>query len=185
MGLENEDFSDDDQYQCMYTWEFFAYISSVSTHPENFHQSNSPLVNSPCKISTQKIPTWNIPIYVFKYSHRSLLFFFIFFHYCHHYHWYYLKDCFVILCLKSAEVFTFVKICQNKVLSEERQLMKWVPIFQVRIFLVVTFRVEFSTGEFDEWKFFGWKFPRITYLFLFFKRLSTNTIRLSIKRCRF
>ena len=25
MGLENEDFSDEDQCQCTYTWEFFAY----------------------------------------------------------------------------------------------------------------------------------------------------------------
>ena len=26
MGLENENFSGEDQCQCMYTWEFFAYI---------------------------------------------------------------------------------------------------------------------------------------------------------------
>ena len=26
MGLENEYFSDEDQYECMYTWEFFEYI---------------------------------------------------------------------------------------------------------------------------------------------------------------
>ena len=29
MGLENEDFSDENQCQCMYTWKFFAYISVV------------------------------------------------------------------------------------------------------------------------------------------------------------
>ena len=28
----------------------------------------------------------------------------MFFHYCHCHHWHYLKDCFVILCFKSAEV---------------------------------------------------------------------------------
>ena len=37
-----------------------------------------------------------------------------FFH-CHRCHWYYLKDCFVILCFKRGEVFAFVKTCQNKV----------------------------------------------------------------------
>ena len=72
----------------------------------------------------------NIPARVFKF----------FLHYCYRYHWYYLKDCFVIVCSKSAEVFMFVKICQNEVLSEERQLMKWVVIIQVRIFWVPIFR---------------------------------------------
>ena len=86
------------------------------------------------KIPNQKIPTWNIPTHVFKYSHL------VFFHYCRRYHWYYLKDYFIILCFKSAEVFTFVKICQNKVLSEERELMKWVGIFQERNFWVAIFR---------------------------------------------
>ena len=50
-----------------------------------------------------------------------------------------LKDCFIILCFKSAGVFTFVKICQNEVLREERQLMKFLGIFQVRIFHVAIF----------------------------------------------
>ena len=74
-----------------------------------------------------------------------------------------LKRLFCNLCFKSAEVFTFVKICQNKVLSEERQLMRWVGIIQVRISWVATFRGEFSRGEFDGWKFFGWEFPRGEY----------------------
>ena len=51
-----------------------------------------------------------------------------------------LKRLFVILCFESAEVFTFVKICQNKVLSEVKQLMKWVRIFYVRIFWLGVFR---------------------------------------------
>ena len=140
----NDDFSDEDQCQCMYTWEIFTY--NFLQYQENFHQSNSPLVNPPWKV-----PTWNISPYVFKYSRPSLLFFF-FFHYCYCYHWYYLKDCFVILFFKSAEVFTFVKICQNEFLSEERQLMKWVGILKVRIFLVAVFRERgFSKGEFDGW----------------------------------
>ena len=63
-----------------------------NSHPENFHQSNSPLVNSP-----RKIPTWNIPTHVFKYSHPGYLHS-LFFYYCRRYRWYYLKDCFVILC---------------------------------------------------------------------------------------
>ena len=125
MGLENKDFSDEDQRQCMYTWGFFTYIFfSIRKTP------------------TQKISAWNVPTDAFKYSHQSLFFFFIIVTVII---WYYLKDCFVILCFKSAEVFTFVKICQSEVLSEERQLMKWVGIFQVRIFWVVIFC--------------GWNFP--------------------------
>ena len=94
----------------------------------------SPWWIPPLENSNQKIPTWNIPTHVFKYSHL------FFFHYCRRYHWYYLKDYFIFLCFKSAEVFTFVKICQNKVLSEERELMKWMGILQERNFWVAIFR---------------------------------------------
>ena len=45
-----------------------------------------------------------------------------------------------------------MNICQNEVLSEERQLMKWVGIFRVKIFWV-GFRGEFSREEFDGWEF--------------------------------
>ena len=55
------------------------------------------------KIPTQKIPTWNIPTHVSKIFPPEFLNF-LFFHYCHCHHWHYLKDCFVILCFKSAEV---------------------------------------------------------------------------------
>ena len=41
----------------------------------------------------------------------------------------------------------------DEVLSEERQLTKWVEIFQVGIF-----RGEFSRGEFDGWEFSQGKF---------------------------
>ena len=34
-----------------------------------------------------------------------------------------------------------MKVCQNEVLSEGRQLMKWVGIFLIRIFWVAIFRV--------------------------------------------
>ena len=44
-----------------------------------------------------------IPTHVFNYFHPSFKMF-LFFHYCHGYHWYYLKDCLVILFVKSAEV---------------------------------------------------------------------------------
>ena len=55
----------------------------------------------------------------------------------------------------------FVNICQNEVLSEERQLMKWVGLFRVRIFWVGIFRGEFSRAEFDGWEFFqGGNFTR-------------------------
>ena len=89
------------------------------------------------KISTQKIPTWNIPTYVFKCSHPSMVIFIFFF---------IIVATIIDITFKSAEVFTFVKICQNKVLSEERKLMKWVGVFQVRISWVATFRGKFSRG---------------------------------------
>ena len=44
----------------------------------------------------------------------------------------------------------------DEVLSEERQLMKWVGIFLVEIFWVGILREgggEFSRGEFDGWEF--------------------------------
>ena len=47
---------------------------------------------------------------------------------------------------KCLSLYTFVKICQNEVLSEERQLMKWVIIIQVRIFWVPIFRGELFEG---------------------------------------
>ena len=37
----------------------------------------------------------------------------------------------------------------------ERQLIKWVGIFQVGISWVRIFRGEFSEGEFDRWEFSG------------------------------
>ena len=43
--------------------------------------------------------------------------------------------------------------CMDAVLSKERQLMKWVGIFQVRIF-----QGGFSTGQFDEWEFYRGEF---------------------------
>ena len=131
-----------------------------SSHPENFHQLNSPpLVNT-----LWKIPTWIISTHVFKYSRPSFLFFFSILLLLLLLHWYYLKDCFVILCFQSAEVFTFVKICQNEVLSEERQIMKWVGIFQVRIFSAAILWGKVSRGDFDGWEFFGWEFPRGGFL---------------------
>ena len=54
-----------------------------------------------------------------------------------------------------------MKICQNEVLSEERQLMTWVVIIQVRIFWVLLiFREEILQREFDGWEFSGWEFPQ-------------------------
>ena len=99
-----------------------------NSHSQNSHTHQTP----PWKIPSWKVSTWNILTHVFKYFHSSFLNFL--FSHCHRYHWCYLKDCFVILCFKSSEVFTFVNICQNEVLTEERQLMKWMGIFQVRIF---------------------------------------------------
>ena len=85
MGLEIEDFSDEDQCQCMYTWEFLVYFFPYhenshpeNSNPENFHQSNSPLVNFHLENSHPETATWNIPIHSFKYSHTSFLFFSVF-----------------------------------------------------------------------------------------------------------
>ena len=91
---------------------------------------------------------------------------FFFFHYCHHHHWYYLKD--LSLSFKSAKVFTIVNICQNEGLSEGRQLMKWVGIFQVRIFWVAIFRGDFSGrslmgGNFSGGNSPGWNFHRTIF----------------------
>ena len=49
------------------------------------------------KASARRIPTRNIPTFFKNISTR----FFKFLHCCHRYHWYYLKNCFVILCFKS------------------------------------------------------------------------------------
>ena len=114
--MEKEDFSNEDQLQCIYSWEFFAYIFfGIRKTPTR-------------KISTNQTPPWWISL---RNSHLELGIYY-------RYHWYYLKECFIILCFKSAEVFTLVKICQNEVLSEERQLMKWVGKFR--------------------WEFSGWQF---------------------------
>ena len=48
----------------------------------------------------------------------------------------------------------------DEVLSEERQLMKWVELFQVGTFWVAIFRGRFSKGEFDGWEFSWWEFYR-------------------------
>ena len=92
-------------------------FSPIKLSPSKFHLDNS----------QPKTATWNFLTHVFKCSHPRFLV--VYFHYSHHYHWYYLKACFVILCFKSAEVFTFVNICQKQGLSEERLLMKWEEIF--------------------------------------------------------
>ena len=49
MDLENEDFSSEDEYQYMYTWEFFAYIffgikkaPTLKIPEENFLCGNFP-----------------------------------------------------------------------------------------------------------------------------------------------
>ena len=49
----------------------------------------------------------------------------------------------------------------DEVLSE-RQLIKWLGIFLVRISWVGIFRGEFSKGEFFGWEFSGGNFPRKT-----------------------
>ena len=182
MGLEIEDFSDEDQCQCMYTWEFLVYFFPYhenshpeNSNPENFHQSNSPLVNSPLENSHPETATWNIPIHIFKYSHTSFLFFFL--------------SLFVTLSLILLQrLFCYSKfqkcwifyVCEN--LSKRR--VKWRK--------TINKMGRNIPGE----NFLGGNFPwgdfpggvwwvgihHIMYLFLFFKKLSTNMTWLSIKR---
>ena len=51
----------------------------------------------------------------------------------------------------------------DKVLNEERQLMKWVGMFPVGIFREGIFRGEFYRGQFDRWEFSGGILPWGTF----------------------
>ena len=123
-------------------WRFFWWkLTSIHVHLKFSAYFFFGIKKTPTlKISTNQLPpwtitTWNIPAHVFKYSGPRFLAYFSLM----------LPLSLILLkrlCFKSAEVFTFVKICQNEVLSEERQLMKWVGIFQTRIFWVAVFRGE-------------------------------------------
>ena len=154
LGLENKNFSGEDQCQCMNIWRFFTYIffrirkTPTKKIPSQKIFPNQTLSGefSPGKFPHRKFPAGIFPSMFLNVTTKVH---FCFFHYCHRYHWYYLKDCFEIRCFKNAEVFTFVKVCQNEVLSEERQIMKWVTAFQVRIFWVEIFREEISRRKFD------------------------------------
>ena len=52
----------------------------------------------------------------------------------------------------------------DEVLSEERQLIKWVGIFQVEIFWVGIFWGEFSLGSFMGGNFPGGNFSRTSII---------------------
>ena len=66
-------------------------------------------------------------------------------------------------------IFTFVNICQNEVLSEESQLMKWVRIFWVGISWVGIFQGGIFQGgslmgeNFPSGNFPGGDFPRTIF----------------------
>ena len=84
--------------------QYNKYIAKMDTvsgklPPRRF----SPIKFPPIKVLTKKISTWNILTHAFKYSHHRFFSFFVFSLLCCYY-WYYLKDCFVILCFKSTEV---------------------------------------------------------------------------------
>ena len=149
----------------MYTWEFFAYIFFGI---RNFQPGKFPPIKLPRgKFSPATFSPRKLTPGIFPHEFSNL-----FFHCCHHYHWCYLKGCFVILCFKSAEVFTFVNICQNEGLSEERKLMKWVGIFLVRIFWVAIFRGVFSRGKFDGWEFVGGNLHRTIFILYIYSCFS-------------
>ena len=91
-----------------------SLFNKVELPPGKFPPIKLPPGKFHPKIPTQKIPTRKVPNHVFKCSHPGF-FIFLFFHYHHSRHWYYLKDCFVILCFKSAEV-TLVAVYQTNLL---------------------------------------------------------------------
>ena len=68
-------------------------FTSIKLPPGKFPPEKFPPRKSPPGIFAAMF--LNIPTWVFK---------FLFFHYFHRHHWYYLQDCLVILCFKSAEV---------------------------------------------------------------------------------
>ena len=112
---------------------------------------------------------WNIPAWVF-YSFSSLL---------SPLSLILLKGLFCVLSFKSAEVFTFVKICQNNLLNEERKWVKWVEIFQARIFWVAIFRGgSFPRGSLMGGNVFGGNSPGgiffVMYLYLLFFQKIIN-----------
>ena len=93
----------------------------------------TPIKFRPGKFPPGIFPTMflNIPARVFKYFFFSLLLPLLLI---------LLKRLFCnSMFQKCLSLYTFVKICQNEVLSEERQLIKWVIIIQVRIFWVPIF----------------------------------------------
>ena len=162
MGLKNEDFSDEDQYQWMCTWEFFTYIffgirkTPTQKIPIRKISTNQTL---PWWIPPWKTPTQKIPTHFFKYSHASFLIFFS------------LLSPLSLMLLERLFCNSMFYECWSLYVSENlskrsvkwrRQLMKWVGIFQVRIFLGGNFPrgKGFSRGEFYGLEFFGWEFPR-------------------------
>ena len=85
----------------LYLLCFYGY--QENSHPENSHPSSSSLENSYPENSHPENSHLEYSTHVSKIFPPEFLNF-LFFHYCHCHHWYYLKDCFVILCFKSAEV---------------------------------------------------------------------------------
>ena len=138
----------------IYIFRYQENSHPENSHPENFHQSNSPLVNSPLENSH---PEDSHPF--FKYSHASFLIFFS------------LLSPLSLMLLKRLFCNSMFYECWSLYVSENlskrsvkwrRQLMKWVGMFQVRIFLGGNFpgAKGFSRGEFYGLEFFEWDFPR-------------------------
>ena len=130
-----------DKTRRLWVWRIKIFLMKINVNACTLEDSSHIFSSVSGKLPPRKFPPGMFPPMLLNIPTRVCFFFIIVAVII----WYYLKDCFVILCFKSAEVFTFVKICQSEVLSEERQLMKWVGIFQVRIFWVVVFC--------------GWNFP--------------------------
>ena len=126
MGLENKEFCDKDQWQCMYTWEFFVYIffgTRKTPTQKIFTNQTFPWWVPPGKFSLGIFPPMflNIPARACNFFFSLLLSLSLIL----------LKRLF---CKSTFQKFWSLYICQNEVLSEERQLMKWVVIILVRIF---------------------------------------------------
>ena len=126
MVLENKDFCDKDQWQCMYTWEFFVYIFfGIRKTPTQTISTNQTF---PWWVPPGKFPLGIFPPMFLNIPARACNFFFSLL----------LSLSLILLkrlfCNSMFQKCWSLYICQNEVLSEERQLMKWVVIILVRIF---------------------------------------------------
>ena len=109
------------------TWENSQRLNNVIYFSKeldltflNGYQENSHPENTNHKTPPGKSPPWIFPPMFLNIPTWIFLLLLLFFHYCHHHHRYYLKDCLVILCFKSAAVNVLKKFrsqCIKKIVA--------------------------------------------------------------------